>query len=218
MVAAASAQAGASATGTYTDPRGFHITQATTSDYEPIVAAGETGFMLDTSGAVFSLNNVSVGLSRGQSVDLYYDYAITVRDDGLPASRDWGYCVPLGTGSNCGPAASGNEVAAVRLVAGFVDTRIPSPYLSVSGESVLVSTDSGSFADGVTQSGRLHVRVQASGDPFAPAFATASFSVYALVAVDANPVSPIPEPASLALVLAGLGAIGLRARARGLGR
>ena len=77
--AAASAQAGASASVTYTNPGGFHITQATTRDWLSLAQPGELGFTLDTSGAVFSLDNVSVGLSRGQSVDLYYDYTITDR-------------------------------------------------------------------------------------------------------------------------------------------
>jgi hypothetical protein len=206
-----SAQAGASAMVEFTGPGTFGINLVTTSDFLPADAPDAHGFTLETSGAVFTMANLSVGLPRGGSADFFYDYTITLHDDGLTADRSWGFCVPL-SAQGCGPTPTGNEVAAVSLVAGFHDGRVANPYVNISGESIFLSTDGGSFADGVTQNGRLHVHVQASGDPFAPDSARADFSVYALATVDASPVTPVPEPASFALVLAGLGAIALKAR------
>jgi PEP-CTERM motif len=212
-VASASVQAGSSASVVLSGPGSFDIDMGTTDNFVPADVSGTEGFMLDTSGALFTMANLSVGLRAGESADFFYDYTITVRDDGLPADRIWGFCVPLSV-QGCGPPPTGNEVAAVKLVAGFHDGRIASPYVSISGDSVSLSSDGGSFADGVTQSGRLHVRVQASGEPFAPAVSRADFSVYALATVDASPVSAVPEPASLTLMLAGLGVLALKSRRR----
>lgn len=152
-------------------------------------------------------------LRQGQSIDYYYDYTITVRDDGLPTDRSWTFCAPLSPGSNCGPAATGYELASVSLVAGFYDRRNANPFLTISGDGIGVSTDGGSFADGVTQSGRLHVHVEAASAPFETSYSSV-FNVYAFAAVDASPLSPIPELATYALLLAGLGVLGLKARRR----
>jgi hypothetical protein len=159
------------------------------------------------------LTNVGVSLRQCQSLDYTCDYTITLRDDGLPADRSWGFCVPLSPGSNCGPAATGNEIAFVQLVAGFIDGRTSNPFLIISGDGVRLSTDGGSFADGVTQSGRLHVHAEAASAPFDAVYSS-SFSVFAFAAVDAIPLSPVPEPATYALLLAGLGVVGLKVRRR----
>lgn len=212
--ACASAQATASATYVFSGPGADpSIILGTTTDYSSFDVPGGVGFTLDSSGAVFGLTNVGFSLRAGQSIDYYYDYTITLRDDGLPADRSWGFCAPLSPGSNCGPAATGNEIAFVQLVAGFVDGRSANPFLTISGDAVTLSTDGGSFADGVTQSGRLHVRAEATSAPFEASYSSA-FTVYAFAAVDASPLSPIPEPATYALLLAGLGVLGLKGRRR----
>jgi hypothetical protein len=208
----ASAHAGGSASASvkFTGPGTFDVIFGTTRDYLLPDDPGEHGFTLQTSGALFTIANVGVNLPAGGAADYYYDYTITLHDDGLPAERSWTFCVPLSPGGNCGPTPTGNELAAVRLVAGFYDRRSANPYVSITSDGISLSTDGGSFADGVTQSGRLHVHVQSS----APGSVSTGFSVYALATVDANPVSPIPEPASLALMLAGLGVLALKSRLR----
>jgi hypothetical protein len=169
---------------------------------------GASGFMLDSAGTAFTFSNVPVDLSVNGSADFFYDYTIALHDDGLAADRSWSFCVPLHT-TNCGPAATGHEVAYVSLVAGYVDGRVANPFVLISGESITLSTDGGWFADGLTQSGRLHVHAERAGSPFSNPIS--GFSVYAFGAVDASPLSPIPEPATYALMLAGLGVLGLRA-------
>lgn len=205
----ASAHAGASASVEFTGPGTFDVIFGTTRHYLPAEAPAH-GFTLETSGAVFTIANLDVTLPAGGSADYYYDYTITLHDDGLPAERSWTFCLPLSPGGNCGPTPTGNELATVSLVAGFYDRRSANPFVSITSDGIGLSTDGGSFADGVTQSGRLHVHVQSSS---VTAVST-GFSVYALATVDANPVSPIPEPASLALMLAGLGVLALKPRLR----
>lgn len=192
----------------------FANLEGTTRDYEVITAPGVVGFEFDTSGAVFGLAFDRVTVRQGESVDLYIDYVIRVQDDGLPAARDWGYCAPISF-PPCSPAPTGFEQATVRLTAtNASDSRFQSLYLTVTGESVTVATDGGSFADGVTQSGRLHVNVEASSLLGSPPVHEATIMVYALATVDAGPVTPVPEPATVALLLAGLGAVALKARHR----
>lgn len=207
------ARAAATASVEFTGPGVFNINMGTRPEFgQPEVVPGEHGFTLEASGASFTLANIAVELPRGGSADFFYDYTITLRDDGLAAARTWSFCVPL-SASNCGPTATGNELASVTLYAGYYDSRSFDLYSGiVSGELVSVSTDGGSFADGVTESGRLHVHVQATSNAFAPEFTTTRFSVYALATVDASPLSPVPEPASILLVLAGSAALLLRSR------
>ena len=104
-------------------------------------------------------------------------------------------------------------MACRQIVRGFVDGRSANPFLTISGDAVTLSTDGGSFADGVTQSGRLHVRAEATSAPFEASYSSA-FTVYAFAAVDASPLSPIPEPATTALMLFGLLALGIGVRQR----
>jgi PEP-CTERM motif len=118
-----------------------------------------------------------------------------------------------GPGTDPGPAATGNEIAFVELVAGFVDGRSANPFVTIKGDGVRLSTDGGSFADGLTQSGRLYVHAEAASAPFDAVYSS-GFTVYAFAAVDASPLSPIPEPATYALLLSGLGVLGLKARRR----
>lgn len=209
------ALAGSSASVVFSGPSlsGPVITQGTTSDFDPTEAPGAFGFALDTPGAVFQLFSVRLPMRAGETADLFYDYAITVRDDGLPADRPWGGYIPPLRFASGAPPATGNELAAVSLVAGVFNPIFN--YVNVSGDSVRVSTDGGSFADGVTHTGRLHVQVAVTPNPSAPFVSTmAQFNIYALASVDANPVTPVPEPATLALVLAGLSTIALKARRR----
>jgi hypothetical protein len=185
--------------------------QATTPDCETFGAPEAPGWRLETSGALFMLSGVTLELARGGSLDLYYDYTVRLRDDGLPADRSWGFCAPIFP-TPCAPEPSGYEQASVELVVGAVDSRRPDPYVTVIGQSLVLGTDAGSFADGVTQSGRLHVHAEVSADPVAPALSSVDFSLYALLTVDESPLSPIPEPESALLVLAGVAALLWRAR------
>lgn len=146
-------------------------------------------------------------IGAGQTADYYYEYSITLMDDGLQAERTQPFCVSLIV-PNCGPAPTGFELAYAIVVAGYRDGRALNQHVGVSEDSVTLQTSGDSFADTLTKSGVLHVHID--GYPVLPE--RDSFLVYAFAVVDASPLSPIPEPSIFAIFCGGFAFMGLMSR------
>lgn len=147
--------------------------------------------------------DIAPSLAPGQMLDLYWAYSITLTVDGLDATREREACIRWYPTPNCAPQATGSELAFAgvgivgeRRVSGgqssFISA-LETPRFAIFGED--------GEAETFTQTGVMHL--QFTGSPSEISRPT-SYSVFAWVWVDSNPISPIPEPATYLLMASGL--------------
>jgi hypothetical protein len=154
-------------------------------------------------------------IAPGHSGDFDYTWTIELHDDGLPVSpldhppstRDPGFCLPL-SDPYCGVPYTGYEQArAVLSLGGVGDPSFPLQLVNRewTGDSpfVDISTKSGPSADSVFASGHAHLHVDNNSGRELLLQNITSMWAYA-----APQVSPVPEPSSWALLLAGLSGLG----------
>jgi len=168
----------------------------------------ETGFLFEQIGAV------GVNLAAGQSSDFTFNYSISVQDSGLPVAFDQKAvgCTSLFP-TTCNDAYTGFESAKAYLIVLQEDPRIlHNPEVIQQGlrQSVTLATHGDSFADALTQSGAFqgHIAVL---DGAAPLTFTNVYGTFVALWVLAN---PIPEPAVVTQMLAGLLLLGFAMRRR----
>jgi PEP-CTERM motif len=134
-------------------------------------------------------------------------YSVTVKDEGLRTTRDWGgFCTGMGHFGYCQPPSNGFEVAVYGIEVGVV-TYIPEIDLFIEGDPmllVLVSTKADGLADSVTEYGNASFTLEPNQ----------TASLVEFVVVDSSPLSPVPEPAPNVLLLVGLAGLGVAARRR----
>jgi hypothetical protein len=166
---------------------------------------------LDTSGSnVRSPLFIPYGveLAAGQSADITFQYAYTLRSDGLPVERPQGElgadvfgCIGLPPPSVCGPAYTGFEVAKLFFDV-LIASRTGNPAIVFTADAnprLILQTRGDSFADLLQGAGTIHVHVTNTSPVFgASAQFTAVGSVWVLA---------VPEPQTWALLAAGLAAL-----------
>ena len=178
------------------------------ADASATVFFGSSVYEQEGSGAhLAELGLVGVMMSPGQSQTWTFDYTVVLHDDGLPATRTWRYCEPIGTTPVCGPTPTGYELAQVQVF-GFLDGRIANPFIqfSTTGGGTFTATPGGDE----TYTGTLSVTewYEGSGGLYLNTLA-----LYAQFWVDASSgTPPVPEPAPAALLAAGLAAMAWRRR------
>jgi hypothetical protein len=177
----------------------FALASATvdvTGDTSLDISSRVTGGYFDFSG-LFALK-----LGVGETEDFYYNYTVTLSDDGLSVPPAPSYCPPISF-APCTPRATGFEQASAIIDAGSRDPRGANPFLEISEDSVSFAALSDSSPDRLTESGTLHVHAS-NLSPFG--VESDSFLVWAVAFVDSNPTIPsVPEPSSYVTVFAGLG-------------
>lgn len=175
---------------------------------------GMTVVSLSQTGVSFTDFERGVTLPGGQTVVREYDWSIFVGDDGRPGEFeafgrpfvDPNSCLPLRP-PLCGLPPTGFEQMRGLLWIGFTDRpNLPPNAVSVEviGESLIdVRTSPGAFADSLTRTGHTTVRLtnNLGGTLTYPSISFASVWGYAVP----DHVSPIPEPGTYALMLAGMG-------------
>lgn len=195
-----------------------------------VTVNGATVIDLSSSGAQFApFDFIEFTLRPGESRDLDYAWRVMVSDDGLPATFEPSEprrffdsptdCVPLIV-TTCGLPPTGFEQMRVLLEFAFLDTRSSNPgplELTFSGESRIdLATQPGPTADAATRSGHTRLHVENPGPVEGSFGGTLRALSYAAAWGYAAAVSPIPEPTTSAMLLAGLavlGAAGARRRA-----
>lgn len=189
-----------------------------------VVTNGElTRIDLRETGGDFSSGGPLLTLQPGEEAVFRFEWTATVSDDGLPVVWDG---IPLGAGllrspvacapinlSVCGFQPNGFEQAKA-----FVDMFSRSGRVGdasrieveITGDArAVISTVPDSFADTVTRSGVVDIRVRNTSDIFDNQVAFSTLAGGWVIA------APIPEPATVALMLAGLGLLAVRGRRRG---
>ena len=167
---------------------------------------------LNSSGHEFEFNGLfPVTLAPGESVDTLFHYTVTVSEDGLPVppSSDH-FCTPLFP-SACTPPDTGFEQVTVHFVVGFRDGRAANPFISITGKDFSHQTPTDGTPESFTESGTFDLRIVNADTTNSH---SDNFLNYAVAFVDANPLSPIPEPETWGLMLMGLGLYGVSVRRR----
>jgi hypothetical protein len=176
------------------------------------ITLGTNTFMLSHTGFVGQqVGATGVRLPPLGSADYSFDYSISVRDDGLPATFQPGSTgCTQGTPVICSPPFTGFEIAQATLVVFFTDGRTLPGFIEITGDGTFrsLTTHGDSFAESLSESGTIHVHI-VNHDPnfgFSRVFQTIIF----------ESVVAVPEPAVVAQLLAGLAVIviGLALRRR----
>jgi len=174
---------------------------------------GDVSVSQDGSGPNFAITEWDVSLGTGESVSQTFSWSVTLHTDGLPATRTWDDgtvfgCLPLYE-MKCGPAATGSELIEVFLQS-YRDGRAANPFIDFTDtfandilyDSVGTQTLSGSFTLTATNTG---IGPQSDG-----------IGLFAALWVDsAAATPPVPEPAGIALGIAGLATVLAALRRRG---
>jgi hypothetical protein len=168
----------------------------------------QTGFL---SEQIFQ---VGVNLAPGQSSDFTFSYSISVEDSGQPVPFDQKAvgCTSIFP-TTCNDAYTGFEYAKAYLIVLAEDPRVThNPAVVEQGlrDSVTLATHGDSFAESLTESGVFHGHIEVRDVPGANTF-TNVYPAYLALWVLAN---PIPEPAVVAQLLAGLAFLGFAMRRR----
>jgi hypothetical protein len=143
----------------------------------------------------------------GDVVDV--PYTITVHDDGLAAGSIPPFCLGI-FGGPCSPNNHGYELATVELVVGYRDPRSANPwFITFGGGEVILQTHADGVGETLSQTGVIHIGGFMLEDPPEP---PDQVSLYAVAFVASNPLSPIPEPETYAVLLIGVAAIVARRR------
>jgi hypothetical protein len=179
---------------------------------------------LDETGFSFEAQLIPFTVRAGEPQTFHWDYHLTVADSGqatLPSGPELGrysMCNFINP-TTCPPAPSGYESARAQVLIGHVDGRATPPFLNISGSNIDMATARGPESDFMSRSGSANVSVSIDPSWTSIMEYTGAFGVFSSQWVIANPV---PEPETMALMLAGLGAVFLRrktsdARLRGPG-
>lgn len=171
---------------------------------------------LDQTGSSFQAQYVPFTVNSGETQTFHWNYSLTVADSGLPftptgpdlfgGGDSYSMCNHIFP-TTCPPAPTGYESAFAQLIVGHVDARATPPFLNVVSDRLSFATPRGPESDFISQSGTLEVRVSLAdwGYP--------SYSSYFAVISDQWVIaSPIPEPETYALMLAGLCSVSVARR------
>jgi hypothetical protein len=168
----------------------------------------ETGFLF------VPIDAFGVNLTPGQSANMSFSYSMSVQDSGLPVAFDQ---KSVGCSSifptTCGDAYTGFEYAKAYLIVLAEDPRTThNPAVVEEGldASVTLATHGDSFAESLTESGVFQGHIEVRDVPGANTF-TNVYPTYVALWVLAN---PIPEPAVVAQMLAGLAFLGFAVQRR----
>ena len=164
---------------------------------------------LDETGFSFRRQMIPFTVRPGEPQTFQWDYNLSLADSGqavLPTGPDlarYSMCTLIHD-TTCPPAPSGYESARAQLLIGHVEWRATPPFLHISGiTSIDMATDRGSESDFMSRSGSVNVTV--SIDRWSNLMEySGAFGVVSSQWVVANPV---PEPETMVLMLAGLGAV-----------
>ena len=167
---------------------------------------------LDQSGSSSEIQYVPFTIHAGETQTFHWNYNITVADTGLPATLtgeeliSYSMCNHIYP-TTCPPAPTGYESAFAQLIVGHIDGRATPPFLTVISDRLSFATPRGPESDYITQSGSLEVSVSMAD------WAYQEYSSYFTVVSDQWVVtSPVPEPETYALMLAGLCSVGAARR------
>jgi hypothetical protein len=197
-------------TGTYllSDPANQTITSSVdTNEVLASVTAGPPPNSQIDSHVSFDLTGSPAGTVRFIEVS----YVLTAWDDGLvasgPLSNVCSFFTPhFSTPSFCVTSLNGYEVAGAELVIWYVDPlQGPPPGSFLSPAIVSLQTHDDAIADRLTLSGIA--RAEVYGSPFGPFLSNTAWALG-----DGSAVTPVPEPETWALMLAGLALLGTQRR------
>jgi hypothetical protein len=166
--------------------------------------------VLDDTGFLFDGGLIPLELGPGEMQHFTFDYEISVHDDGRPAPFDPAVlgCLPLSV-TVCAPAHAGHDFAQAIFDVAYRDGRAANRFIDLASDAptrVQLATGADSFADHLTQSGTIHLSF-INTSPFAQR------DVF-LVFASAWVLSPIPEPATVLQLLAGLAVLAALVRLR----
>ena len=150
-------------------------------------------------------------LAPGQVLDLYWSYSVSLHADGLAADRAGPpACIAWFPQVNCAPAATGHELAFASFNV-FGESRVQSQantsFISDFDSFALRTSGAAGNAETLDQSGIVHLQLTGLQSPVT---VPNSYFFYYWVWTDSNPIAPVPEPSTYALMLAGLLFLGWR--------